>query len=287
MRLTITRRRFRLSRSLQLLLAHGLLLAYTLLAVFPVGLVLLNSFKNRRSIFANPYALPNAETWDLIGYQTVLDPRNSHFPNYFLNSTVVVGVSLLLILLFGAMAAFAFSEYQFRGNALLSLYSAIGIMIPIRLGTVSLLRLVVSLGLTNTLTALILVYTAQGLPLAIFILTSFMQQVPRDLKDAARVDGASEYRIFWLVLPLVRPALGTVAVFTMIPVWNDLWFPLILAPAERVKTVTLGAQVFLGQFLNDWNAILASLSLSIVPILVLYILFARQLVRGLTSGAVK
>lgn len=275
----------RLSQWLQLLAAQGFLLFYTLLAVFPVAIIIINSFKGRRAIFANPYALPTSETWDIVGYQTLF--KNGNYPNYFLNSVIVVSISLFLILFLGAMAAFAFSEYKFRGNTLLSLYASIGIMIPIRLGTVSLLRLMVDLQLINTLAALILVYTAQNLPLAIFILTSFMQQVPRDLKDAARVDGASEYRIFWLILPLVRPALGTVAVFTMIPVWNDLWFPLILAPAESVKTLTLGAQSFLGQFLMDWNAILAALALSIIPILILYIIFARQLVRGITSGAVK
>jgi raffinose/stachyose/melibiose transport system permease protein len=147
--------------------------------------------------------------------------------------------------------------------------------------------MMVSLGLTNNLLGLILVYTAQGLPLAIFVLSSFMQDVPRDLKDAARVDGASEYRVYWLVLPLVRPALATIMVFNMIPIWNDLWFPLILAPAEQVKTVTLGAQAFLGQFLNDWNAILSSLTLAMVPIVALYIVFSRQLIRGLTAGSVK
>jgi raffinose/stachyose/melibiose transport system permease protein len=118
-------------------------------------------------------------------------------------------------------------------------------------------------------------------------LTNFMKQVPRDLKDAARVDGASEYRIYMMILPLVRPAVGTVMVFNMIPIWNDLWFPLILAPSERNKTVTLGAQVFLGQFISDWNAVLASLSLALVPMVVLYIIFSRQLIRGLTAGAVK
>jgi len=107
------------------------------------------------------------------------------------------------------------------------------------------------------------------------------------LKDAARVDGASEYRIYTMILPLVRPAVGTVAAFNMIPIWNDLWFPLVMAPSEDVKTVTLGAQQFLGQFLSDWNAVLASLSLSMVPVVILYILFSRQLIRGLTSGAVK
>jgi raffinose/stachyose/melibiose transport system permease protein len=98
----------------------------------------------------------------------------------------------------------------------------------------------------------------------------------------------SEYTIFFrLVLPLVRPAMATVAVFTMIPIWNDLWFPLILAPAESVKTITLGSQVFIGQFVTNWNAVLAALSLAILPVLVLYLIFSRQLIRGITAGAVK
>ncbi len=114
-----------------------------------------------------------------------------------------------------------------------------------------------------------------------------MRQVPQALKDAARIDGASEYRIFRLIVPLVSPAIATVAVFTMIPIWNDLWFPLILAPGESVKTVTLGAQQFLGQFVTDWNAVLASLTLAMVPVFILYVLFSRQLIRGITAGAVK
>jgi raffinose/stachyose/melibiose transport system permease protein len=176
---------------------------------------------------------------------------------------------------------------QFPGNRLIGLYMALGIMVPIRLGTVSILRLVVDLSLVDTLIALILVYTAMGLPLAVFVLSEFMRQIPRDLKDAARVDGASEYRIYWMTIPLIRPAIGTVMVFNMIPIWNDLWFPLILAPSERNKTITLGAQQFLGQFVSDWNAVLASLSLAALPVIVLYVLFSRQLIRGLTSGAVK
>ncbi len=269
----------------QLLLAHLALLAYTALALFPVFLVVINSVKGRRAIFQSPYALPNRDTWDLVGYEKVLD--NSNFPDYFLNSITVTVGALFFILLAGSMAAWALAEYRFPGNAIMGLYLALGIMIPIRLGTISILRLVVRLGLADTLAALILIYTAAGLPLAIFILTQFMRQVPRDLKDAARVDGASEYRIYLMTLPLIRPALGTVAVFNMIPVWNDLWFPLIIAPSEANKTVTLGAQVFLGQFVNDWNAVLASLTLAMIPVIILYIIFSRQLIRGLTSGAVK
>ena len=266
--------------------AHAILITYTLIALFPVFVILINSFKSRRAIFAEPLMPPMPGNWDLVGYQTVLEQGD--IVQYFTNSIVVTVGSLFFVLLFGAMAAFALSEYRFRGNLLMGLYLALGIMIPIRLGTVAILELMVASGLVNTLTALVLVYTAQGLPLAVFILSEFMKTVSDDLKNAGRIDGLSEYRIFFtLVLPLVRPAMATVAVFTMIPIWNDLWFPLILAPSEETKTITLGAQVFIGQFVTNWNAVLSALSLAIVPVLVLYLIFSRQLIRGITAGAVK
>ncbi|MBO6899961.1 MAG: carbohydrate ABC transporter permease [Rhizobiaceae bacterium] len=266
--------------------AHAILITYTVIALFPVFVIVINSFKARKAIFRSPLELPNSETFSLVGYETAL--KQGDFLLYFQNSLIVTVVSLTLVLLFGAMAAFALSEYRFRGNSLMGLYLALGIMIPIRLGTVAILQLMVATGLVNTLTALILVYTAQGLPLAIFILSEFMRNISDDLKNAGRIDGLSEYRIFArLVLPLVRPAMATVAVFTMIPIWNDLWFPLILAPAEQTKTITLGSQVFIGQFVTNWNAVLAALSLAILPVLVLYLIFSRQLIRGITAGAVK
>lgn len=266
--------------------AHAVLILYTLLALSPVLIILINSFKSRDAIFAAPLSLPSMETFSTIGYQTVL--HQGHFFLYVQNSLIVTLVSLFLILLFGAMAAFALTEYRFRGSAIMGLYLAMGIMIPIRIGTVALLQLMLSAGLVNTLWALILVYTAQGLPLAVFILSEFMRQVSKDLKDAGRIDGLSEYTIFFrLVLPLLRPAMATVAVFNMIPIWNDLWFPLILAPSEATKTLTLGSQAFIGQFTIDWNAVLSGLSMGIFPVLILYIIFSRQLIRGITSGAVK
>ena len=265
---------------------HAALLTYVAIALFPVAVIVLNSFKTRRAIFRDPLALPNAETFSLVGYETVWS--SGDFPLYLQNSLIVTVASIAGILVFGAMAAHALAEYRFRGNTLMGLYLALGIMIPIRIGTVAILDLMVDTGLVNTLWALILVYIAQGLPLAVFILSEFMAQVSDDLKNAARVDGLSEYRIFWrLVMPLVRPALATVAVFNMIPIWNDLWFPLILAPGEATKTLALGSQIFIGQFVTDWNAVLSALSLAILPALGLYVLFSRQLIRGLTSGAVK
>jgi raffinose/stachyose/melibiose transport system permease protein len=262
-----------------------ILFLYTLVALFPIFMIIINSFKSRDAIFRAPFLPPTAETFSLIGYTTVFSRAN--FGVYFLNSFLVTGLSLIFALFIGSMAAYALSEYDFKGNALLGLYLSFGIMIPIRLGTVSILRLMVTLNLVNTLTGLILIYIAQALPMTIFILTQFMRQVPKELKAAARLDGASEYHIFWLVLPLVRPALGAIGIFTMIPIWNDLWFPLIVAPSSKTATITLGVQQFLGQYVSDWNAVLSSLTLAMVPILLIYILFSKQMISSVTAGALK
>lgn len=276
---------YRVRRSLEGTLPHLVLLLYAVIVLFPILMIIFNSFKERKAIFGSPFQIPNAETFSLIGYETVIE--RATFQVYFMNSIIVTVAALVLTLLIGAMAAFALAEYPFTGNTLLGLYLAIGIMIPIRLGTVGILELMVSFKLVNTLTGLILIYIAQALPLTIFILSQFFRQVPKDLKDAARIDGASEYRIFSLVVPLVRPALGAIGIFTMIPIWNDLWFPLVVAPGAETATVTLGVQQFLGQFVSDWNAVLSSLTLAMVPILIFYLVFSRQLIRSITEGAIK
>ncbi len=139
--------------------AHAILIVYTIIALAPVILVAMNSFKSRAAIFGEPLVPPGSETFSLIGYKTVF--ARGDFLLYFQNSLIVTLVSLALIVVFGAMAAFALSEYRFPFNRLIGLYMAIGIMIPVRLGTVALLKLMVAAGLANTLTALILVYTAQ------------------------------------------------------------------------------------------------------------------------------
>jgi raffinose/stachyose/melibiose transport system permease protein len=265
---------------------HAVLIAYSALAVGPILLVVMNSFKARSAIFGAPLAPPDASTFSLIGYDKVL--RASHILTYYSNSLIVTLVSMALVLLFGAMAAWALTEYRFRGSTALALFLSIGIMVPIRLGSVAILNMMRSAGLNDTLTALILVYVAQGLPMSIFILSEFIQQIPRDLRDAARCDGVPETRIFLeVVAPLLRPAIATVAVFTIVPIWNDLWFPLILTSSDKTHTVTLGVQQFLGQYITDWNSVLAALSMAILPVVAIYVILSRQLISGLTSGAVK
>ncbi|WP_420841992.1 carbohydrate ABC transporter permease [Haloactinopolyspora alba] len=264
---------------------HVILLTYVVVACGPIALIVMNAFKSRQAIFDEPFAIPTPDTFDVSGFQTVFE--RAQFELYFLNSFIVTVSTIFLVLLLGSMAAFALAEYRFAGITALSLYMALGIMIPIRLGTVGILDLMVRIGLVNSLFGLVLVYTAMGLPLAVFVLTMFFKQVPGDLKDAARIDGASEYRVYRIAAPLVRPGLAAIGVYTMLPIWNDLWFPLILTPGESARTVTLGAQLFLGQFVTDWNAVLAVLTLAALPMMALFIIFSRQFIRGLTSGAIK
>jgi raffinose/stachyose/melibiose transport system permease protein len=265
---------------------HAILLAYVLLAVAPILLVVMNSFKTRDAIFGSPLSPPNIDTFSLIGYSKVFG--KSHAGVYLANSMIVTLGSMGLILLFGAMAAWAVTEYRFRGSTALALFLSIGIMVPIRLGSVAIVSMVRQAGLNDTLLALILVYVAQGLPMAIFILSEYIEQIPKDLRDAARCDGVPETRIFFEVIaPLLRPAISTVAVFTMVPVWNDLWFPLLLTSSDRTHTITLGMQQFVGQYTTDWNSVLSALSLAMLPVVVIYIIFSRQLISGLTAGAIK
>lgn len=273
-----------------------LLSGYSIVTLFPMFLIVINSFKDRKELFRSPYQPPIwftfedgfqiLNTFSADGYDRVFN--QSPVLSYFANSIFITSVSLFFVLLLGTTVAYALNEYNFPGNRLLYVFMVVGVMIPLRLGTVSLIKLVTSLGIYDTHIALILVYIAKGLPIGLFILSEFMRQVPGELKDAARVDGANEYWIlFALVIPLIRPALATVLVFQLIPIWNDLWFPLTLAPSEGVRTVTLGVSSFAGQYKQDWSALLAALTLAMLPVTGLYIVFSRQFIRGLTRGALK
>ncbi len=265
---------------------HAVLLAYTFVACGPIVLIIMNSFKTLRGIFTSPFSPPTPDVFSLEGYASVF--KRTDFLGYFIHSGIVTIFAVGLVLALGAMVAHAIVEYRLPAKNVVFLYFILGILIPIRLGTVSLIRVVDGLGLTNSLASLVFVYTAMCMPMAVFIFRNFFEHVPQELKDAARIDGANEFQIFWSVLvPVIRPGVGTVAVFAMIPMWNDLWFASVLAPSPATQTVPLGVQVFIGQFTTDWPAVLASLTLAMVPLVILYMLFSRQLVRGLTEGALK
>jgi raffinose/stachyose/melibiose transport system permease protein len=274
-------RKFRLSN----LITYIILTSWCLLVLFPIWTMVINSFKPQREIFRDPFGLPS--TFTLSGYQNVWVSGN--FDIYFRNSIFVTVVSILLILIVGSLAAYALANWKSRFSAVLYLFFVAGLMIPIRLGTINIFQIIIALKLNGSILSLIPVYVAMGMPIAAFVLTAFIRTIPHELVEAAWVDGASRLQIYTkIILPLIRPALATVAIFNLIPIWNDLWFPLIfLRGAEDHRTVTLGVSLLFGQYQTNWTNILSTLSLSAVPLLVLYLLMSKQFIKGLTAGAVK
>jgi len=263
-------------------MVHALLLAFVVLAIAPILVVIVNSFKTTPGIFNGPFQLPGEDTFSLQGYQRVLTRGN--FVINYRNSLIVTVSTTVLTLVCSTLAAYGITEYRVRLAPWLGGLFVLGIMLPIRLGTVPILRTMIDWHLMDTLVALILVYTAMSIPIATALMITNFRSVPTELKEAARIDGAGELRTMSVVLPLVRPGLAAVASITMLPVWNDLWFPLILAPGRQNQTVTLGVQQFVGQFQNDYPSLLAALTMGAVPLIVLFAVFSRQFIAGLSQG---
>lgn len=275
-----------LRRFLRALPAHTVLILWSLIVLFPLWTMVMNSIKPRLDIFRSPFAPPTLDTVTFEGYINAW--RAGRFDIYFRNSLFVTVVSLLLVVFLGSLAAYALASWRSRWANVIYIFFIAGLMIPIRLGTINLFTIVQSLRLEDTVFSLIPVYVAMGLPIATFVLTDFIRSLPGELRDAAYVDGASEWRIYSsVILPLVRPALATVAIFNLIPIWNDLWFPLIFIRQEEQRTVMLGVTLLFGQYQTNWTNILAVLTMSALPLLVLYLLMAKQFIKGLTAGAVK
>lgn len=263
---------------------YAILLGWSLVVLFPVYTMLINSVKPQREIFRNPFMPHWPLTFD--GYETVWNA--GRFDLYFRNSIFVTVVSLTLIILLGSLAAYALAMWRSRWSTALYIFFIAGLMIPIRLGTINIFQIIQSMGLTDSVFSLIPVYVAMGLPIAVFVLTAFIRGLPGDLIDAAHVDGAGELRIYRsVIMPLIRPAVATVVIFNLIPVWNDLWFPLIFIRAEDQRTVILGVSLLFGQYQTNWTRILSALSMAAIPILILYLLMSKQFIKGLTAGAVK
>ncbi len=266
------------------LAVYVILGVWALIVLFPLYTMIANSLKRQREIFRNPFLPP--WPFEFEGYTTAWS--DGRFDLYFRNSLFVTVISLLFIIFLGSLAAYALANWRGRTSAVIYLLFVAGLMVPIRLGTINIFQIVQMLGLVDTVFSLIPVYVAMGLPMAVFVLTAFMRGVPHDLIDAAHVDGASEWRIYRsIMLPLVRPALATVIIFNLIPVWNDLWFPLIFIRAEDQRTVILGVSLLFGQYQSNWTRVLSALTLSALPILILYLLMSKQFIKGLTAGAVK
>ncbi|MBO4836338.1 MAG: carbohydrate ABC transporter permease [Clostridia bacterium] len=263
---------------------HILMIIWSFIAMFPMWFLIINTFKAKKEIYTNFFGLP--KKWTLDNYRALMS--NSDFFAYFRNSFLVVVVSLFMILLVGSLCAYALAHWRTKTSRAIYFFFVIGMMLPIKIATIRLLQIMKALNTLNTLFCLFPIYIAMGLPTAVFILTEFIHGLPGELYEAGYMDGAGRFRIWYrIVLPLIRPALATVAIYNLVPIWNDLWFPLIFITRESQKTVLLAVTRLQGQYSTDWPKVLTILTLSALPVIVLYLAFSKQFVKGLTAGAVK
>jgi raffinose/stachyose/melibiose transport system permease protein len=255
-----------------------------LLVLIPLVTAVINGFKSNADLLLHPFALPQQWLWE--NYLSVL--RNAAFWRQLLNSTLVMSATTAGVVVLSSMAAFVFARLQFRGRELLFNFFTLGLLFPL---TVAILPLYITLRQANLVDShwgIILPQVAFGLPGNILILRGFFSTIPRELDEAAAIDGCSHVGYFWrILLPLMRPALAAVAVLTMVFSWNDFFLPLLVLNTEKLYTLPLGIMQFQGQFGTDWARVLAFVSLSLVPTIGFYLLAERQIIAGLTAPAVK
>lgn len=256
----------------------------TLIFVVPIVILVFGSLKTRGEMYSLPYTFPNPPQWD--NYFKILSM--SSFWIMLRNSLIVMVISTAGVLIICSLAAFVFARIQFRGKDLAFNFLTLGLMFPITVAIMPVYLVVRQMHLVDTLLAVILVQIAFGLSGNILILRGFFLSVPIELQDAAAIDGCTAFDFFWrILLPLVRPALAAVGALTMIVSWNDLLTPLVLLNSSSLWTLPLGTMQFQGQYSSDLALMSAFVALSAVPAIVFYLFAERQIVAGLTAGALK
>ncbi|WP_442812527.1 carbohydrate ABC transporter permease [Streptomyces sp. NBC_01210] len=268
------------------LFSHGVLVIWAIMVILPLLWSVMTSFKSDKAIFTSPWSLPDSlhfENWSRAWSQ-------AHMSDYFLNTVLVVGGSLVGTLLFGSMAAYVLARFDFPGNRFIYFLFIGGMSFPIMLALVPLFFVLNNIALLNTLHGLILVYIAYSLPFTVFFLTAFFRTLPTSVAEAAMIDGASHTRTFFQVmLPMARPGLISVGIFNFLGQWNQYMLPTVLNTDPDKKVLSQGlVELAVSQgYKGDWSGLFAGLVMAMLPVLAAYIIFQRQVVAGLTAGAVK
>jgi len=264
-------------------ITYFVLIVLFIMVAYPLFWTLSTSLRENWDIFKNPISLPTQPTFQ--NYQKVW--TLGRFGSYFFNSIIITIVSLLGVLFLSAAAGYGFARYRFKGsNGLFFLFMLSLVIVPSSI-MIAQYRVITFFGLLNTLTGIILVYlswTAYG----IIMFRQAFSDIPEDIIDAAVIDGCKEYQIFYrIAFPLLRPTIATVGIFTFVWIWNDFIWPLILLQDPSKETITLGIMTQRGQYLSDWAVLTAGLSIGFLPVLILYFLFQKQFIQGITMGSLK
>lgn len=255
-------------------------------AVFflPLVWMIASSFKTNAQIFSHPFALP-----------TQLDPQrwvqawnDGNLGQYVTNSVIVSGVSVTAVLVIGSAAAFAFARMAFRGRQVLMALLSLGLLLPVQSYFIAQSKVLNDLALTDTRWALIIPYTAMGLPLAVYLLTVFLAELPKEIFEAALLDGAGEVRMLVsLTLPLLRPGLAAVGVFTLLSTWNEFLLALLYISDDSLKTIPTGLLAFSSKYVTDYSMLFGALSIITLPLVVIYVVFNRQINASVAAGSLK
>jgi multiple sugar transport system permease protein/raffinose/stachyose/melibiose transport system permease protein len=260
------------------------LVLYTVIAGGPFLWVAMMALRTTPEIFAAPYALPIHPHWE----KFVEAWTKSNYGTYFWNSVIVVVTAVVLITVLGAMVAHALARYRFRGSRLVRFAILSGMILPPQLMILSLFQILLEYGLYNTLTGLIVVYVAGHLAMTVYILEGFFAQIPQDLFDAARMDGYSDFEIFWrITLPIGVPALFTTVTLNFIILWNEFLYAVVLLTEDDKRTLPLGIMHFMGSHQLDVGMLATGLMITIAPIILLYGFFSETMIKGMTAGAVR
>lgn len=267
-------------------ISQTLLMLWAIMVIFPFLWMLMTAFKTDQDILFSPWRFPDTLQWDNFSRAW----GQAHIGRYFLNTLIVLSGSLTGTLLISAMASYVFARFEFPGKSLLFYTFIAGLMFPVFLALVPLFFLVQDLHMTGTYRGLILVYIAYSLPFTIFFLTGFFRTLPNEVGEAAVMDGASQFRVFFdIMLPMAKPGLIAMGIFNFLGQWNQFLLPLVLMPDESKYMLSQGLAFLAIQqgYQNDYGALFAAMVITMLPTLVVYILFQRRLESGLTAGALK
>ena len=262
------------------------LIGWAVTVIFPMIWMIYSSFKTDQELFFSPWAPPVELQWDNFARAWT----KAHVGDYLLNTLIVVVSALLLTLIISAMAAYVLARFEFVGRRFLFYMFLSGMLFPVFLALVPLFNLVNQLKMLNTFHGLILVYIAYSLPFTIFFLTGFFKTLPTEIEESAIMDGANPYQVFFKVmLPMASPGLISMGIFNFLGMWNQYVLPLVLISDESKYMLSQGlAFMLFKQFYeNDWSALFAALTIIMVPTLIVYITFQKQIQDGITTGALK
>jgi raffinose/stachyose/melibiose transport system permease protein len=252
--------------------------------IYPVVLVMLSALKTKAELAVNPFGLPSRITFEhfTTAFQTM------HFFKSVFNSLIITGISVFILVFIASAAAYAIIRRNNRFYNGLYLFFLAGLIVPFQMTMIPLYKLMVNLEFINSYHGIILVYLALTAPFSIFILSGFVRGVPRELEEAAKMDGCGLYRTFFsIVMPLMKPALATVAILNTFHIWNDFLMPMLFLPSTGMKTLTVQLFSFVGQYFNDWSPIFAGIFLIVYPLVIVYVFAQRFIIKGITAGAVK